>query len=193
LASWAGRTRCVRPRGRSSSRARSRVVRRTGRPTQRRWAAPPSGGTDGSSSRAGDSSRRRSDPIRSRQRRRRMAPLGRQRADSGSGASVGLRRRSVRDPTRRRGYPSRDDATPGGSGEREKGRRRPRLGWRRRARRGRLPCGGSIRRMSGGRREEHRDVPWCAHHAPTESLPHPLPPAELKRKLRACANRPGAA
>ena len=86
-----------------------------------------------------------------------------------------------RDPTRRRGCPSRDDATPGGSGGREKGRRRPRRGWRLRARRGRRTCGGSIRRTSGGRHEEHREVPWCAHHAPTESLPHPLPPAQLKR------------
>jgi hypothetical protein len=37
---------------------------------------------------------------------------------------------------------------------------------------------------SGGRCEEHREIPWCDHHAPTESLPHPLPPAQLKRKLR---------
>ena len=121
--------------------------------------------------------------------RRRRAPLRRQRADGRPGASVGIPRRSVRDPTQHTSCPSRDDAMPGGSGGREKGRRRPRLGWRRRARRGRLPCGRSIRRTSGGRREEHREVPWCAHHAPTESPPHPLPPAELKRKLRACANR----
>jgi hypothetical protein len=80
--------------------------------------------------------------------------------------------------------PAGDDATPGGSGGREKGRRRPRRGWRRRARRERLPCGGSIRRTSDGKREEHREVPWCAHHAPIESFPHHLPPAQLKRKLR---------
>src|SRR4028118_1822376 len=35
-----------------------------------------------------------------------------------------------------------------------------------------LPCGGSIRRTSDGKREEHREIPWCAHHAPTESFPH---------------------
>ena len=121
--------------------------------------------------------------------RRRRAPLRCRRADGGPEACVVLPRRSVLDLTRRRGCPSRDDAIPQGSGEREKGRHRPRRGWRRRARRERLSCGGSIRRESGGRHEEHREVPWCDHHAPTESLPHPLPPAELKRKLRGRANR----
>jgi hypothetical protein len=105
----------------------------------------------------------------------------------GKPACVGLRRRRARARARRRGFPNRDDGMPQGSGGRGKGRRRQRSGWRRRARRGRLSCGGSIRRESGGRREEHREeVPWCAHHAPTESLPHPSPLAQLKRKLLAC-------
>ena len=107
----------------------------------------------------------------------------------GKPACVGLRRRRARARARRRGFPNRDDGMPQGSGGRGKGRRRPRSGWRRRARRGRLFCGESIRRTSGGSCEEHREVPWCSHHAPTESLPHPLLPAGLKRKLRTPSTR----
>src|SRR5215217_5280473 len=141
---------------------------------------------DGNSSRARGWLPHRTEATRSCPRRRRTALLRRwlRRADGWPEACVGLRRRSVLGPRRRRGCPNRDGATPVGSGGRGKGRPSPRRGGRRRVRRGRRICGGSIRRESGGRREEHREkVPWCFHHAPTESLPHPLPPAGLKRKL----------
>src|SRR5215213_6887049 len=143
---------------------------------------------DGNSSRARGWLPHRTEATRSCPRRRRTALLRRwlRRADGWPEACVGLRRRSVLGPRRRRGCPNRDGATPVGSGGRGKGRPSPRRGGRRRVRRGRRICGGSIRRESGGRREEHREkVPWCFHHAPTESFPHLSPPAGLKRKLRA--------
>src|SRR5215211_1637159 len=142
---------------------------------------------DGNSSRARGWLPHRTEATRSCPRRRRTALLRRwlRRADGWPEACVGLRRRSVLGPRRRRGCPNRDGATPVGSGGRGKGRPSPRRGGRRRVRRGRRICGGSIRRESGGRREEHREkVPWCFHHAPTESFPHLSPPAGLKRKLR---------
>src|SRR5829696_182889 len=54
---------------------------------------------------------------------RRIRAFGFQQADGGRAVSAELRRRSVPGPTRRKGCPSRDDAMPGGSGEREKERR----------------------------------------------------------------------
>src|SRR5215217_8268730 len=147
---------------------------------------------DGNSSRARGWLPHRTEATRSCPRRRRTALLRRwlRRADGWPEACVGLRRRSVLGPRRRRGCPNRDGATPVGSGGRGKGRPSPRRGGRRRVRRGRRICGGSIRRESGGRREEHREkVPWCFHHAPTESFPHLSPPAGLKRKLRVPAQK----
>ena len=50
-------------------------------------------------------------------------------------------------------------------------------------------CGGGVRRANGGRREEHRKVPCCAHHAIADNFAHSISASELKHKLRACADR----